>query len=129
LDEWRRAARGPGREQHQLFVSNGGVLVTPANIVGDQPSSTNNRVVVDGGHLARNQCHGPPPALEVRARNNLLNSGLIDASTGVDQPTWNVVTATFGQQWFRSASRVGRRHACILHINVSGLVRSITKVS
>jgi T5SS/PEP-CTERM-associated repeat protein len=62
---------------NQLFVSNGGTVSATNLFVGVQPTSTANRVVVDGGTLRVTNAAGTS-VLDVRRGTNVLNSGLID---------------------------------------------------
>ncbi len=79
------------RGGNQLVVSNGGTAFSAGSIlVGDNPSSTNNRVIVEGGTLRTTNTAGTG-VLEVRRGTNVLNAGLME----VDQL---LMTNTAG--WF-----------------------------
>ena len=66
-------------DRSRLVVSNGAEFVSSVGInVGENPSSTNNRVVVDGGTLRCVNLAGNG-TLEVRRGTNVLNAGLIEA--------------------------------------------------
>ena len=62
-----------------LILTNGGqILEAQGFITGVNPSSINNRVVVDGGTLRVQNLDGS--AFEVRRGTNVLNSGLVEAA-------------------------------------------------
>jgi T5SS/PEP-CTERM-associated repeat protein len=62
-----------------LTISNRGTVYATALIVGNNLSSTNNRVTVDGGTLCVTNAAFSAP-LEIRRGTNQLNSGLIEAN-------------------------------------------------
>ena len=68
---------GEGGSRNLLVVSNAGFYGGGNVIVGELSSSTNNRVVVDGGTLRVTNATGTG-FLDVRRGTNALNAGLID---------------------------------------------------
>ena len=63
---------------NQLLVSSGGVVIAPTLLMGMDPASTNNSLLVDGGTLeATNGSAGG--VLEARRGTLTLNAGLIEA--------------------------------------------------
>src|SRR5207249_2659350 len=64
---------------NQLVVSNSATVFARLNLyIGSNPSSsTNNRVIVDGGTLRASNASGTG-TLDVRGGTNVLNAGLID---------------------------------------------------
>src|SRR5207249_1613753 len=68
---------GEGGSRNLLVVSNAGFYGGGNVIVGELSSSTNNRVVVDGGTLRVTNATGTG-FLDVRRGTNVLNAGLID---------------------------------------------------
>jgi len=71
---------GQSGRGNRLDVNNGATVAASNLIVGFQSSSTNNRVVVDGGTLRVTNIAGNG-ALEVRRGTNVLNAGLIEADS------------------------------------------------
>src|SRR5439155_14107239 len=62
----------------RLIVSNEALFFSSVGVsVGDTASSTNNRVLVDGGTLLLNNTNATA-SLDVRRGTNVLNAGLID---------------------------------------------------
>src|SRR5206468_3260241 len=74
FSELRVGDAGPG---NQLVVSNDSVVASQTIIVGRTASSTNNRVVVDGGTLQATGALGTG-VLDIRRGTNVLNAGLIE---------------------------------------------------
>src|SRR5207237_7862604 len=69
---------GAASARSRLVVSNGALFFSSVGVsVGDTASSTNNRVVVDGGTLLLNNTNATA-SLDVRRGTNVLNAGLID---------------------------------------------------
>lgn len=92
---------GAARGQNRLVLSNGGAFhSTGAVTVGEQPDSTNNRVVVAAGTLQVTNAPGTG-VLDVRRGTNVLNAGLID----VDRL---VLTNTLGFFEFNGGTLVTR---------------------
>jgi T5SS/PEP-CTERM-associated repeat protein len=102
---------GSSASFNQLTVSNGGVLLASEFDVGFDSTSTNNRVLVDGGTLrVTNGVLNAP--LDIRRGTNQLNSGLIEANVLIltntlgtfefNSGTLNVRTSTVanGQRFF-----------------------------
>jgi len=70
---------GQSGSGNRLVITNGGGVFGTAYInVGENPSSTNNRVVVDGGTLIVTNGAGLG-SLDIRRGTNVLNAGLIEA--------------------------------------------------
>ncbi len=85
---------------NRLDVNNGGTVTASNLFVGVQPSSTNNRVVVDGGTLRVSSPAGNS-TLEVRRGTNVLNAGLIDVD-------FLMLTNFFGRFEFNGGTLVTR---------------------
>jgi len=99
-------ARGDG---NRLVLANGGEFRSPLTggligqqglVVGESSSSTNNRVVVDGGTLRVANTNGDS-TLDVRRGTNVLNAGLIDVDV-------LLLTNTLGRFEFNGGTLVTR---------------------
>jgi T5SS/PEP-CTERM-associated repeat protein len=122
---------GAGAERARLIVTNGGAVFSgnTGMIVGEQPSSTNNRVVVNGGTLcATNPSNAA--VLDVRRGTNVLNAGLIDADRLiVTNKGTSVVLTAFGNSSSITIPTGSTASQYPSTINVSGLAGLTTKVT
>jgi len=59
------------------MISNGALCVSTRFSIGQESSSSNSRVVVDGGSLT--VTNGSTARLDIKRGTNVLNAGLIDA--------------------------------------------------
>ncbi len=118
-----------------LVVSNSGTVSAGSIVVGATGSSTNNRVVVDGGTLRAMNAAGTS-ILDVRHGTNVLNSGLVD----VDQLLLTNGGAIFTPREFGNSSSnyiteapsstvPSKASIYPSTIAVAGLNGSVTKVS
>ena len=62
---------------NRLVLTNGALCVSTRFSIGQETSSSNNRVVVDGGSLS--VTNGSTARLDIKRGTNVFNSGLIDA--------------------------------------------------
>ena len=75
---------GLSGDRSRLILSNEALFFSSVGVsVGDTASSTNNRVLVDGGTLLLNNTNATA-SLEVRRGTNVLNAGLIDVGQLLD---------------------------------------------